>query len=94
MVTYFYKCYLIAIYDRASKEIVGVELWSSPEWEQSQHLDLPTFVAYVVKNPRSYAEAREDMLSRISGSGQYSQPYVDRYGWLYEIYQKTHEVVP
>lgn len=59
------SAYLIVICDKETNAILGTEIWSSPEWEQSRCLDMPTYVAYEVKHD-TYAKARERMLEIIA----------------------------
>lgn len=42
------KAYLIVICDRTTNAILDVDIWSTPEWESSRQLEVPTYVAYQV----------------------------------------------
>lgn len=73
--------YLIVICDKDTNAVKGVEIWSSPEWEQSQRLPHPTFVAYQV-NGLTYDVARHYLLRTIS------DPH-SRYHWLVKHLAET-----
>lgn len=62
---YSASAYLIVICDTETNAILRVEIWSSPEWEQSRCLDTPTYVAYEVRH-ETYAKAKERMLEIIA----------------------------
>lgn len=60
-----YRAYLIIICDQHTDKILDVVIWSSPEWEQSRHIDRYTYVAYAMEGG-TFAGARDSMLSLIS----------------------------
>ena len=68
------KAYLIVICDKETNAIVDVEIWSSPEWEQSRQLPNPTYVAFVAHGD-SFHEARKSLVQQIRHPSC-------RYNWL------------
>jgi len=66
--------YLVVICEPGTNAIIETAIWSSPEWEQSECLNLPTFVAYKVES-RDFSQARDLMLWSIADERS-------RYHWL------------
>jgi hypothetical protein len=59
------KAYLIVICDPETNAIRRVEIWSSPEWEQSMFLtDAVTYVAFEL-TADSYDEARNRLVELL-----------------------------
>lgn len=79
-----YSAYLIVICDKDSHEILDVEIWSSPEWEQSQRLPHPTYVAFEWKSEEGFGEARKQMIEFLSDTRGFGR----RYGKLMDIYKE------
>lgn len=69
-----YKAYLIVVCDSVTNAVLGAEIWSSPEWEQSRCLEQRTYIAYAVGG-FSFHEARIGLLEAISDPRS-------RYHWL------------
>lgn len=57
--------YLIVICDPKTNAIKEVEIWSSPEWEQSKCLNDWAYVAYSVRDV-TYQLARDGLVASIS----------------------------
>lgn len=64
-----YSAYLIIICDTKTNAILDVNIWSSPEWEQSRRLKHPTYIAYQVDDCSSFQEAKTELLSRLNMPG-------------------------
>lgn len=79
-----FKAYLIVVCDRETHQILGVYIWSSPEWEQSRQLPQITYVAYQLTSHTSF----QDGINRIE---QVMQEPNSRYGYLLPHYQKAHD---
>lgn len=82
-----YTAYLIVICDKDTHKILDVEIWSSPEWEQSQRLSHPTYVAFEWRTDEGFGKARNQMiewLNDTNGAG-------GRYEKLMKIYNKKLE---
>lgn len=79
-----YKAYLIVICDKETNAILEVTTWSSPEWEQSRCLNVPTYVAYACGGD-SYADARDNLLIAISDPRS-------RYHWLAKHFKDLGEL--
>lgn len=77
------KAYLVVICDPITNAILRVEIWSSPEWEQSMCLKERTFIAYVVEE-ETYSKAKELMLFAISIPSC-------RYHYLYNLLSKEEK---
>lgn len=57
--------YLVAICDEKTRDIIRSDIWSSPEWEQSQRLPgVRTYVAWSVCGS-SFQEARDYIVEMI-----------------------------
>lgn len=80
-----HSAYLIVICDRETNAVMGAQIWSSPEWEQSRCLPCPTYVAYQVGGCKSFHEAREHLVKVISDPRS-------RYHWLLDYLDKPREV--
>lgn len=78
-----YTAHLIVIYSTVDNQILRVEIWSSPEWQQSLCPKDRTFVAYEVTR-ETYKRAKDLLLLTIS------QPTC-RYHYLWQIYQEGRE---
>jgi hypothetical protein len=75
------KAYLIVICDPETNAIRRVEIWSSPEWEQSMCLtDAVTYVAFEL-TADSYDEARKQLVELLH------MP-VFRYHWLEKFFNE------
>lgn len=74
---HFKKAYLIVICDPIANAILRVEIWSSPEWEQSMCLKERSFIAYAVDG-ETFHEARLSLLEAIKIPSC-------RYHYLYNI---------
>lgn len=71
--------YLIVICDRETNAILGTEIWSSPEWEASRCLPMPTYVAYT-RTAGSFQEALSWMVEEMRNPMfryHYLLPYLD-----------------
>jgi hypothetical protein len=71
-----YRAYLVVICDRESNAVIAADIWSSPEWEQSQYLDNITYVAYSTVGD-SFEDARKEVLRAMEHPKS-------RYHWLLE----------
>jgi hypothetical protein len=61
-----YTAYLIVVCDKDTNAIVGADIWSSPEWEQSRRIeDYYTYIAYQFNSSMSYHDARIGMIEFI-----------------------------
>lgn len=82
-----HSAYLIVICDKDTNEILDVEIWSSPEWEQSQRLKHPTYIAFKWSCDESFGKARNQMLEWLNET----KGFGGRYSKLTEIYNKKLE---
>lgn len=78
-----YTAYLIVICDKDTHQILDVEIWSSPEWEQSLRLPHPTYVAFEWRSDESFGKARNQMIEWLGSGGRYDK--------LMKIYNKKLE---
>lgn len=66
MSLYRNSAYLIVICDNKTNAIERVEIWSSPEWQQSRCLpDKNVYIAYAVES-ESFDKGIHDLLQAIS----------------------------
>ena len=72
------QAYLIVICDPVTNAVIRVEIWSSPEWEQSICLMERTYVAFIC-SADSYAEAKKNLFKCIV------QP-TSRYHWTLSFF--------
>lgn len=81
--------YLIVICEPETNRVLGAEIWSSPEWEQSRCMDKVTYVLYHVEVPsHKYVDARSALLRTICN------PLVKRYHWVLKYLEPAHWYIP
>jgi hypothetical protein len=86
-----YTAYLIVMCDKKTNAILGADIWSSPEWEQSRRLDCYTYVAFQHSSTESYHDARNQLIKTINNS--YNMFGDDRYFRLLKYVKERYDIV-
>ena len=74
-----YGAFLIVACDLETNAIVGADIWSSPEWEQSRQLpNVRTYVAYQVRGCDSFATGIDRIRQDIANP-QHRYHYLEKY---------------